>query len=104
MKIIAKYGIRQLVNCLNMTCQNAARMTMLEKGTCLQWRPLVYSDQPNIAIGFLVDFIGSIYPGLSYSVIELFISQIDWFFDYNRPVTVGTTSGTTQAVINAALH
>ena len=38
MKIIAKYG---------MTCQNAGRMTMLEKGTCLQWRPLVYSDLPN---------------------------------------------------------
>ena len=35
-----------LVNCLNMTCQNVARMTMLEKGTCLQWRPLVYSDLP----------------------------------------------------------
>ena len=35
-----------LVNCLNMTCQNAGRMTMLEKGTCLQWRPLVYSDLP----------------------------------------------------------
>ena len=47
MKIIAKYGITiRLVNCLNMTCQNAARMTMLEKGTCLQWRPLVYSDLP----------------------------------------------------------
>ena len=29
-----------------MTCQNAGRMTMLEKGTCLQWRPLVYSDLP----------------------------------------------------------
>ena len=39
-----------LVNCLNMTCQNAARMTMLEKGTCLQWRPLVYSDMPTIEV------------------------------------------------------
>ena len=37
-----------LVNCLNMTCQNAARMTMLEKGRCLQWHPLVYSDLPSI--------------------------------------------------------
>ena len=46
-----------LVNCLNMTCQNAARMTMLEKGTCLQWHPLVYSDLPTIII--LIAYLAS---------------------------------------------
>ena len=33
-----KYGINQLFK------HGVARMTMLEKGTGLQWRPLVYSD------------------------------------------------------------
>ena len=35
-----------LVNCLNMACQIATRMTMLKKGPGVQWRHLVYSDLP----------------------------------------------------------
>ena len=80
-------------------------MTMLEKGTCLQWRPLVYYDLPNIAIGFLVDFIGSTYPGLPYSSSSYWVIHLaNWLVFRLQPVTVGTTSGTTQAVINTALH
>ena len=33
-------------------------MTMLEKGTCLQWRPLVYSDLPTYVIMLIDVLIG----------------------------------------------